>query len=873
MESTKTADESTGPGRSKLRRVMRRIAKWTAWLVAIAFVLVLVISAIAYALLDEALLKRELSRALGREMTFARLSPGLLKISVDQLGVGDLPGFAADPLFEAARVDLMYSLLSIFKGRLVINRAVVSSGRLGLERHADGASNFSDLAAKDKDGSLLEIRTLELDNLDIAVLLDSGLIELKGVTGEISDLSMIPNRFELRGEVFGGQFKTAGWIDPDSYTGRVKLILDRLPMDRFGVKVDAVDLSGLSAAVDGELGLSTETYAWAGRISITGLADIDGHVAGALADPLTSRGEITVTAQAENLARIKPMRTYLADYRVRGGLRVMAALTGDSAAFPASISGELLGLGVTPPQIGRELTGITGKFRVSPAEAHLDGIQFRAGGTPIAVSGRIGLAKLTLDLAVNISSADAADLIALAPKTSVPKGLTAAGPLSLDARITGTLVAPRIDGLVILEGMTIGLAEPKTELSNVHGRLELAGDDVKLADVTARMKSMSVAVSGTYHQRSESVDLKIKADNIVLAELPADLGSRTLDVKGAASFDGAVTGKASSPVIRGDVRSERLELYGVTVSNILAAVTFDSPSLNVSRLRAGLMGGEITGDAGMNIFSSSRPFQLSLAGRALDFPQVIALGTRLAGSSFSGLTGGKTSGRIDLSATNFDDKTSMSGTGDAEASDVDLGSVNVIVALSQALMAGQLKSFAGVMNALTNTSMKRYESIRGSFRIEHGRLIINQTIRLAGADDYSIGFRGGVGLDGGIDGLFADVEVPRTWFGGQGLRIAQLLTGATAAGNKVTLPFAFSGSFSAPAPKPVFKLNPQSLLRMGLEVLDEKVEIKPDETDSAPEVLEVSADPAAATETAAPAPPRNSRQRAVDILGDLLRGH
>ncbi len=793
----------------------KKIMRWSLGAAATAVVIVLLLSAVAYALLDEDLLKRELTRALGRPVEFSGISAGLLRITLTDMQVGELAGFEPDPLLAAKNIDLRYSILSILRGKLVIDRVVVTEARLGLERRSDGTSNFDDLTRRSKDGSILVVREMGLDNVEVAVRLDTRIIEVKSLQGKITNLSERPNLFDLDGLISGARVHVDGEVDAESYAGRMKILADSIALDPFGLSSETVNLAGLAAAIDGELGFSADTFAWNGLIRIPSLAEITGHVTAPWKDPMAAAGAFTAITRAEHLTRIRPARPYIQAYKASGGIQVDLALSGESGKLPTSVSGELLDLSLTPPGMQRVVT-MKGRFRADPEEAHLDNMSLITGDAPLRISGVVGYARGTVDLKVAGKSLDLGALAALIPQSPLPEGSRLSGNGSIDLAIKGKTSAPLVNGLITMEGMALALAKPKTTLENLRGKLNLSGDDVKLEGVTARMKSMTVTVSGTYDRKSEKSDLKVKADNIVLSELPEDLGSGTLDVKGAASFDGSISGKASEPIVKGKVSSGKLELFGIPISDLAATLSLDGPSIELDDLRAVLLGGEITGDAGFNILSEARPFQLNLSGKSLDFGEVIALATRFTGAKFNGISGGVFSGNIAVSAPGSGNPATFTGSGSGEALNVDLGGVKLLASLAQALGGGQLGGIGEITQMISGEKFERFQSIRGSFTIDGGKVRINEKIRFRPFGDHAIAFRGSVGLDGSLGGLIADMTLPEKWFKSRAGATALMMMGGELSGGTATLPVSFAGTFAAPRPE-FFKPDPKNLLKiMGL---------------------------------------------------------
>ena len=168
-------------------------------------------------------------------------------------------------------------------------------------------------------------------------------------------------------------------------------------------------------------------------------------------------------------------------------------------------------------------------------------------GAAVGLRGRVGSA---LDL-----RADGHLDLALLDPLLAGSGRRARGKAQLDARIAGTMAEPRLDGsLRIAEGglwdQSIGLA-----LLDLNGRLGLAGDTLRVEQLTASAGPGTVALEGTVGLLAPGmpVDLHLRARDA------RPLQRDELDTQGNA--DVRLTGAAAGRLmLAGDVRLDHVEV-------------------------------------------------------------------------------------------------------------------------------------------------------------------------------------------------------------------------------------------------------------------------------------------------------------------------
>jgi uncharacterized protein involved in outer membrane biogenesis len=124
----------------------------------------------------KSLLLPRLEETLGRQVVMADLEVGLLRgITFKDFAVKEQDG-AAD-FFRAREFVLRYELLPLFRGRLIVSRAVLSEPFIRIERNRQGQFNFETLAFLEKAPEQEPAKGEELVVLPLALTIDQIAIE------------------------------------------------------------------------------------------------------------------------------------------------------------------------------------------------------------------------------------------------------------------------------------------------------------------------------------------------------------------------------------------------------------------------------------------------------------------------------------------------------------------------------------------------------------------------------------------------------------------------------------------------------------------------------------------------------------------------
>jgi translocation and assembly module TamB len=199
--------------------------------------------------------------------------------------------------------------------------------------------------------------------------------------------------------------------------------------------------------------------------------------------------------------------------------------------------------GLTPLQV--EANGrLAGKAVAIEASARGE------GGLAVSAKGALPLSGAGLAISITGSAP-----LALANAALRERAARLTGTLSVDARITGALAAPRVDGQASIINGTFIDPDTGTQLSAIAGRLRFAGDRLSVEALSAKTPGAgTVSISGPVSLRDDFPldltialrDARISDGTVVTAILSGDLS-----VRGPA---------LRQPLVAGSIRVSRAEI-------------------------------------------------------------------------------------------------------------------------------------------------------------------------------------------------------------------------------------------------------------------------------------------------------------------------
>lgn len=464
-------------------RRTRRIGRAFAAVAALALLLGAAAAGVR-GLFDEARLRAELGRRLDRRVSYEGVSPGLFRISVRGLEVGDTAGFAADPLLRLERLDLHISWRDLLRGHLRFPVVTLSGGVAGLEFDTAWRSNLEGLLAPRGAAGYLDVERIHLQDVRFVVRSPAGGFEAGPVSGTITGLDAPPFAYALEAEALGGRVEVSGRFDPAGAPVPFRLAASNLDvgpiLEAVPSAAAAFDAKGLRLAASAEGEASRDGVRARLSVDLGEGIRADGDLtlsafagAASLAD-VRADGALRMRVRAEAFRRVPLLRAALEPLDPQGPVEASLRLDGPLGRLPASVEGRLLGLSVKPPRFAGRVEGMEGVFRADPRTVRLENVtatieggRARIGGTYDARTGR-----LSLDM-----SAEDVSLERLPERFGFPS-IRAGGVASFHGRIGGTLDSPDLRGEATAHEATlfgVPLQEARTDLTFDGRRLRADG--------------------------------------------------------------------------------------------------------------------------------------------------------------------------------------------------------------------------------------------------------------------------------------------------------------------------------------------------------------------------------------------------------------
>ncbi|MDX2033720.1 MAG: translocation/assembly module TamB domain-containing protein [Blastocatellia bacterium] len=183
-----------------------------------------------------------------------------------------------------------------------------------------------------------------------------------------------------------------------------------------------------------------------------------------------------------------------------------------------------------------------------PATVSLEGARLmlpamRLGGQGVElnVGGTLGLVE---ESAMNFSLNGAINFDRL---PSIAAGVVLYGGMKIDARLTGTLAEPKVDGAIDVEGFGLSTEEQPIFINDGAGRITLAGDQLTLEKFTAKANEGTVEISGV--TKLEQLRAKEWRYNIKASDAEIVLQDFSATISGGLTLAGTPAGQTLSGTV------------------------------------------------------------------------------------------------------------------------------------------------------------------------------------------------------------------------------------------------------------------------------------------------------------------------------------
>ncbi len=248
-----------------------------------------------------------------------------------------------------------------------------------------------------------------------------------------------------------------------------------------------------------------------------------------LAGRLSPTLDLTVALRNVTPDLVKP---FAPAFDADGTLRADAKLTGTPARPNGTIRVEATGLRMrSGPGRALPAANLTATADLAGATARIDARLAAGRLTTLTVTGT---APIDPARPLDLRAAGNVDLALLDPILAA-NGRRVRGRLALDARIAGTMSAPRLSGTTRLTGGEVQDFAQGVHITAIAAEIALEGEQVRIARFTGRAGPGTIAITGTIGVLSpdKTVDVTVTARNArplasdrLTADLDADLTLR-----------------------------------------------------------------------------------------------------------------------------------------------------------------------------------------------------------------------------------------------------------------------------------------------------------------------------------------------------------
>lgn len=444
---------------------------------------------------------------------------------------------------------------------------------------------------------------------------------------------------------------------------------------------------------------------------------------------------------------------------------------GASPATPAPAGGApAIGIGQAEIRAGKLLVyddavtpGRRAELTVAPIDARLAGWGLGAH-SDAALSVGLGKSRLqasarlsgqgdaqVVEATVARSRLETADLVPLIPWLGVarPAGLQVGGGADIEGKATVPLARPealQFDGTITLDDLRYKDAGLTRPVEKIGGRLKVNGQRATWEGFKAAIGASDVAgtltVEDYLHPRVgfDLASKRLDLNELIALQAPSAHGRPGAPAAASGASASGETDLLSQVSAAGNLKADAIRFQNFNLSNVRGKVTLKDMVASLSGFDAGLAGGGIKGEAGIDLGRAKPAYRLQAA---LDKMDVDALATAYD-PSLKGLLRGRLAGDLALDASGGEfDAILGSARGNARIAIAD-GAITSISVLKQ--LAGLIEMAGGKGIGKDETP---FDLLQGHFAIADRKATTNDlTLDSKDLDLFGAGL---IGLDATLD--------------------------------------------------------------------------------------------------------------------------
>ncbi|MEO0142468.1 MAG: AsmA family protein [candidate division WOR-3 bacterium] len=473
-------------------------------------------------------------------------------VKIDQLSIGNLPGFSPEPMVQIENTALNFKLLPLLRRQIVIGSIDIHKLNLNIERNKDNQINFVAPISKESKGTNWQ---LSLDGINIIrsnIRYIDAIANLEIQVRELNQhISFERNLVKISGN------QAVYFLKSKTLPEMIVKVNNNIVYDTLKKNLEIQKLI-----------VSYEPIS----LNISGIIE------------KMENFNIQVNLDIEDLSKIIPLipQNYRPD-RLNGALVTNISILGTTKEPKLNGKCEIKNVVVKPKGANREIEKLSVNFIFDQNSVRNIIVMGMLGGTKFDMSGDIDNLKnpvLSLNLKV---SGNLNDLESL---TEEMKGVKLSGPMSLNIALKGHLDKPTIFGDYYIAGANIdgiGLEKPITNLV-IKGTIQ--NDAAKISRGSGHIGSSDFSFSGHITNFKEPIIQINNTSNLIDLDelLPKSKEKKSEQKKGI-------------PItIQGSVKINRIVGMDMEFKNITTNFVFDKGIIDLKNCNADAFDGKVQFD-------------------------------------------------------------------------------------------------------------------------------------------------------------------------------------------------------------------------------------------------------------------------------------
>jgi len=244
---------------------------------------------------------------------------------------------------------------------------------------------------------------------------------------------------------------------------------------------------------------------------------------------------------------------------------------------------------------------ISGKASYSQGEVLLEGLSLSLWNSHLTAQGKVimpqkGKEEPHMEFEGSVEKANLA-------KMGEAFKLPLDGTLSGTFKVTGSLLSPEVVANFLCDELTLR----GYSFGNAEGQISLKDGIARIERGSARIGEGSISVKGSFplkKGKDADLSLSIKGSNLDLALFTKESRqARAMNLSGLINLAVEASRNGGKWSGGGEVTSDNIKLYGLTISNFHAPLSFSGEFMKVYKANGSFYGGNTTADALFNLMT------------------------------------------------------------------------------------------------------------------------------------------------------------------------------------------------------------------------------------------------------------------------------